>query len=430
MSASLGPLENGDRVVIIGGGPGGTGCALALERLAAAVGRQVEITIVEGKQFTGERHYNQCVGVLSPPLPALLVEELDTPFPTHLSRGQIEGYVLHTEHERLLLRETGEPSIAVRRVQFDDYMLGVARSRGIAVLLARVVDLEFHADQVVVYTENASLVADVVVGAFGLDEGSAAIFRRLTDHRPPEFLSSVVTKYHPGPAGMATIGPYIHAFLPADPRIEFGAITPKGNHLTINIAGRSVDVPLMQGFMAQPAVRAVLPNLELAGRYDPHDLRFFKGRFPCSLAHGYYGDRYVMVGDAAGLVRAFKGKGVTSALLTGIRAAKTMLQAGISRQAFHEHYRAANQDIIQDLPYGRGMRLAAILMARYGLLDVVVRAARTNPSLQVALFDAVSAHASYKEIVARSLHPKAVRAVLRNMLQTHLSHTPNHAPTP
>src|SRR5450756_2932734 len=97
-----------------------------------------------------------------------------------------------------------------------------------------------------------------------------------------------------------------------------------------------------------------------AGRYDRTDLRFFKGRFPNSLAGRYYGDRYVMVGDAAGLVRAFKGKGVTSAVQTGIRAAETILRTGISCHAFASDFAVANHDITGDLIYGRGMRLSLI----------------------------------------------------------------------
>ncbi len=403
----------GMQVVIIGGGPGGTGCALALHQLAAKMGREVHITLVEGKHFRGEQHYNQCAGVLSPPLPALIQERLDVPFPYHLSRGLIRDYVLHTGGETILLSGEGEPSVALRRVQFDAYMLEKVRERGIRVHQARVTDVEFHADRVVVYTENAPLQADVVVGAFGLDEGTGTIFKRQTGYQPPQALSSVVTKYHPGEAGMQAIGERIHAFLPRNPQIEFGAVTPKGNHLTINIAGKYVTVDLMHAFLQHPEVRAVLPNLE--GTHQPGDLRFFKGRFPCSLAKRYYGDRYVMVGDAAGLVRAFKGKGVTSAVLTGIRAAETILQIGISREAFHTHYRGANQDIIQDLPYGRFMRKATIVMTRWGLLAPVVRAAHSQPELQKALFDAVSAHAPYIEILRRVVRPTVVKAILYNL---------------
>lgn len=410
---SLAPLADQARVIIIGGGPGGVACGLALQRLAGQMGRRLQIAILEGKEFRGERHYNQCAGVLSPPLPELLETELDLPFPRHLSRSAIAGYVLHAARRELCLPETTEPSIALRRVQFDSYMLEQARGRGITVLAARAVDLEFHADRVVVYSENAPVEGDVVVGAFGLDEGTGAIFGRLTGYRPPECLSSVVTNYRASPAGMARFGPFIHAFLPPWPPIEFGAITPKDDHLTINIAGRAVTATTMQAFLRLPEVQAQLPDRARADRDALDSLRFFKGRFPCSLAQRFYGDRYVMIGDAAGLVRAFKGKGVTSAVQTGIRAARTMLQAGISRQAFDCHYRQANQDIIRDLPYGQIMRRLTILLARTGLLDAVLEAARLQPDLRTALFDAVSAHAPYRDIAARSLHPGVMAAVVQ-----------------
>ncbi len=199
MTSSLGPLSDKKRVVIIGGGPGATACALALRRLAAQMGRHVQITLVEGKQFAGERHHNQCVGVLARPLPEILEKQLDVPFPYHLSRGEITGYVLHAAGQEVLLESRTQPDIALRRVHFDAYMLENAVQRGINLLSARAVDLEFHADRVIIYTENAPLEADVVVGAFGLDAGSAAMFSRSVAYHPPQALSSVVTKYHPEP---------------------------------------------------------------------------------------------------------------------------------------------------------------------------------------------------------------------------------------
>jgi flavin-dependent dehydrogenase len=120
------------------------------------------------------------------------------------------------------------------------------------------------------------------------------------------------------------------------------------------------------------------------------------------------------VGDAAGLVRAFKGKGISSAVLTGIRAAETILQHGISELAFYDHYCALNKDITQDLPYGKAMRYFTIFLAHYRLLDPVLRAARQNPLLQSALFDAVSAHAPYRQVIQQSLHLNIIWAVIRS----------------
>jgi flavin-dependent dehydrogenase len=418
--ASLGPLQDGNRVIIIGGGPSGVSCALALHHIAAQLGRRVNITIIENKDFAIERQHNQCVGVLSPPVASLIEEKLCIPFPIQLKRELVQGYILHTGKEQIVLDEIGEHSIALRRVQFDAYMLDSVKQFGIQVIPTRFVDLEFFHDQVVVYTESLPIRGDVVVGAWGMDDGSAALFQRVTGYRSPQALYSVVTKYHPGEESMRRFGSYIHAFLPRHKRIEFGGITPKGNHLTINIAGKNVDSDLMNEFLDKPYVRSVLPQNTLEEKHDPTDLMFFKGRFPCSTAKRYFGDRYVIVGDAAGLVRAFKGKGITSAVLTGIRAAETIMHYGISETCFAYHYYRANQDIIRDYPYGRLMRFFTILMSRLQLLDPVIRAAQKDQNLHTALLDAVSAHDSYRNVLSRVMKPRSLNRILLEMGRSYL----------
>jgi flavin-dependent dehydrogenase len=388
-------------------------CALALHRELAARSPAVEITIVEGKEFLEGRHFNQCAGVLSPPLPTLLPERLGVAFPHHLVRTEIREYVVHSRRETICLKDEPPYALALRRVQFDAYMLEAARRRGIRVVQARATDVEVRSDGVVVYTDNQPLAGDVVVGAFGLDEGSAAIFERITGYRRPPAMSAIVTKYHPGEAAVRGYGPRIHAFLPSDPAIEFGAVTPKGNHLTLNIAGVRVTAANMRAFIMDRQVMAVLPNLDRAE--DPEGMRFFKGRFPLGLARGYYGDRYVMVGDAAGLVRPFKGKGVTSAVLSGIHAAETLARHGVSAQAFESQYRPACAEIAGDQVYGRWMRRTVIALAQTGLLDAVLRAARGEPRLQTALLDAVSARAPYRSVWSNGLAPASLLAILRHL---------------
>jgi flavin-dependent dehydrogenase len=225
----------------------------------------------------------------------------------------------------------------------------------------------------------------------------------------------MLANYDPGLAVIEGLYSYVHAFLPRSPEIEFGAITPKGDYVTINMAGVAVDRPAMQRFLALPEVCAVLPALR-GPAFDFDRLPVLKGRFPRSLANHYYGDRYVMVGDAAGLVRAFKGKGVTSAVQTGIRAAETMLQRGISSGAFADSYEKANRDITGDAFYGSAVRLLVTLSARFGLIDPVVRAAKHDADVRRGLFGAVSAHEPYRRILEEMLHYHAVLAVTRAML--------------
>ena len=411
-SQNLGPLREGATVVVIGGGPGGTAAAISLKKYARALGRSIKVIVVEGKLFSGDVQYNQCAGVVSPPIAQLLPDELDVPFPWDLCQRTIDRYVLHTSRRQIELVGKAEPSYALRRVQFDNYMLESVRKQGIHIHHARVTDIEFHADRVVIYTDNSPLVADVVVGAFGLDEGTAAIFQRAVGYGPPPSLNSVVTKFHPETAFLQNFGSGIHVFLPTHKRIGFGAITPKENHLTINIAGKTADADLMDSFFSLPEVKAVLSTFAGPGMVKTQPLSYFKGRFPRGLAKNYTGDRFIMIGDAAGLVRAFKGKGITSAIQTGIRAARVILSEGISKTAF-QAYHAANQDILEDLPYGQAMRLFTILSSSTGIMDVAIGAAEIDPGLRQAFFDAVSAHRSYKEVVRRIISPSSVSSIAK-----------------
>ena len=74
MSKSLGPLGKHDVIVIIGGGPAGSSCAIKLKKMALQKGLEPRIIIYEGKRFEKKRYYNQCLGVLSPPIEKIMEE--------------------------------------------------------------------------------------------------------------------------------------------------------------------------------------------------------------------------------------------------------------------------------------------------------------------------------------------------------------------
>ncbi|MBI3084277.1 MAG: NAD(P)/FAD-dependent oxidoreductase [candidate division NC10 bacterium] len=386
------------RVAVIGGGPGGTCAALALVRMAKERGRAIEVILFEPKDFGA--HYNQCAGVLSPPIQGVLRRELDLSLPPGLLQRKIAGYVLYGEHEVLDMPagDDGEATHAVRRVQFDRFLLDAAEKAGVQVERSRVYELEFGPQRVILYSDGGSWGADVVVGAFGLDRTVGEALAGRTGYRLPPSLETVVTKIHPG--GLehvpALLQDRIHAFLPRLPAIEFGALIPKGNHITIIIAGRRVSVPDMQAFLDLPQVRRLLPQ-------DRAIEHHFKGAFPVGPARRPYGDRYVTIGDAAGLVRPFKGKGITSAALTGIRAARTILDLGISEEAFR-HYYAACADITRDLWYGRAIRHLARLTSKRLSLDPILQQAHRDPALRRALYLCVSAQDTYRNIVRESFH--------------------------
>ncbi len=383
------------RVLIAGGGPAGASCAISLKRLAARAGRPVEIVLFEHKQFG--RHYNQCMGILSPPFRQLLRDLLGLELPERIIQRHIYGYRLHTESTSIYLdeNERSEPSLATRRVEFDAFLNDAVRDAGVEVHPSRVSDVEFGADSVNVFTEGGSYSGDILVGAFGLDCQMSDALNRRVGYKRPDFLETVVTKIHPGQERVDLFGDTIHAFLVSTPGVEFASLAPKGNHITALVAGRRVSSGTLRQFLSSRSVREVMPY-----SFEINDM--YRGCFPVSTARRFYCDRFVAIGDAAGLVRPFKGKGINSAMLCGSHVARIIFEHGVEARALAGIEKCA-AEIIGDLWYGRATRLITGAMTRLKVFEPVIDTARRSESLHRALFDSVSGQDTYRNVWRRIL---------------------------
>ncbi|MDR4509659.1 MAG: hypothetical protein MRJ65_15755 [Candidatus Brocadiaceae bacterium] len=412
--SKLGPLENGQTVVIIGGGPAGSSCAISLKNLAKKRNIDLKVIVYEMKNFGGGIERNACAGVLSQPIEQIIEDKLGIPFPWHLVKREIPGYYLHAGNQVIRLDGEGEVSFALRRIKFDEYLLQKARESGATVIQSKVTDVEISEHAVTVYSESRHVNADVVIGAFGVEEGTSRIFESETSYKSPKYLLSIITKFHPKGLlhDLENTDGFIHAFLPALKEIEFGAITPKGDHYTINIAGENISSRSMNTFLHLPEVLDILPE-----NFSEHSnqLEYHRGSFPIKPAKNLYGNRYVTIGDAAGLIRPFKGKGVNAACLMGIKAAETMMEIGISKDSFRSYIKNF-QDVIKDLPYARVVRRFVIWGAFYGFLAPLLQLAKIHPTCKKALFDSVSGKGSYREILMSMAKPEIILKILTTTL--------------
>lgn len=396
----LRPLRSGQCVAIIGGGPAGTSCAIALRRRAAALGRDIRVVLFEPKDFRVEA--NVCVGVLSPPFGQLLAE-LGLALPPDIVQRRIDEYVLHTDGESLRLAEppdAPEATLALDRADLDLFMLESARCSGVEVRQEYVVDLRFSPEAALVVSEGGPwLMCDVVVGAFGLTGEGVKAFESHTRYQRPGVMRSLLTDIRVGAEEVdRRVGNSIHALLLASrPEIEFAALTPKRDHVTVNVAGEHITERDLEASIAHFQRLGLLPEVLPPAR------RFYNV-FPSGPAHNIYRDRAVTIGNTSGLLRPLKGKGINAGLLTGIRAARAMLEAGISREAFDYFYEAC-KDITSDYRYGLVLRSLYRLTRRLHYLDAVIDLARHDQVLHRSFHTIISGEGSYRDVVRGMLRP-------------------------
>jgi flavin-dependent dehydrogenase len=283
-------------------------------------------------------------------------------------------------------------------VQFDAYLAGEAVRRGVRIVRTRVQDLEINSRGVRIFTDSGTQAADVVVGDFGLDGGTAGAFSRATRYRAPDCIETLVTKLHPPIEQMDRHGKAAYVFLPPLQGVEFAAIIPKGNHLTIVMAGSRVRTEMMDRLLDWGPLREVVRREEC----QEQPPQYHKGRFPTSLARRIHGERYLTIGDAAGLVRPFKGKGVTTACLTGCLAARTMLDCGIGEDAMHRFY-AECRHLTDDIFYGRIVRKLVRVACRAGMMDDLIRQAHRDAGLRTAMYCCVSGEGTFRHVLARTV---------------------------
>ena len=390
----LGPLRDGQTVAIVGGGPAGASCAIALKHLAAERGIALNVLLYEARDLESQQQFNPCAGVVSPPIVEVLEKHLGVPFPHHLVQRKITEYLFRGKQESIRLVARGQPSLAMRRVQFDRHLFREAAARGAQVVRARVHDMEITPYEVRVFSESSCATADVVVGAFGLDSGSADAFRRATGYRPPPCIETLITNLHPPPEQMARHGQTAYAMLPPIPGVEFAAAVPKGNHLTIVVAGRDLRTEAMDELLAWGPFREIVA----ADECRETTREYYKGRFPSAKARYIFGERYVTVGDASGLVRPFKGKGITTACLTGEMAAQTLMEVGISESAMRRFY-ADCQPLAGDILYGRIVRWLVRVAQRSGAIDDLIRQAHQDRAMRDAMYCCVSGEGAFRDML-------------------------------
>ena len=428
-------LEDGSRIAVIGSGPAGSFFSYFLLKIAGMVDMDIHVDIFDSRDFSipGPTGCNMCGGIISETLMQnLAVEGIILP-PTVVQRG-IDSYMLHTDvgkaridtplqEKRIGAVYRGSGPRDVKEIKwgsFDGYLQKLAIEKGANLIRGRVVDVNLEEGKPKIKTrEGTAQVYDLLAVAIGVNSGTLKLFEGLGLHyQIPRATKTFIREYYLGEEKVARyVGSSMHVFLLNIPRLEFAALVPKGDYVSLCLLGEDIDSSLIQSVLDTPEVKECLPS----------DMHWEQGSCQCSPhiniqgAENPYADRIVFIGDS-GVTRLYKD-GIGAAYRTAKAAATAAVFHGISVNDFKRYYRPTCQAISRDNMIGKMIfaftrQIQKRRFARRAVLRMVSSEQRKEGRrrrMSTVLWDMFTGSAPYREILIRTCHPLFLSRFLWDM---------------
>jgi flavin-dependent dehydrogenase len=437
-------LENGSRVAVIGGGPAGSFFSYFLLDMAERINLQIRVDIYEPRNFDipGPTGCNMCGGVLYESLvQSLAVEGINLP-ETVVRRG-VEHNMLHLDRGTVCIQTPRrEKRIATTfrgmgprglmdfsREGLDSFLLEGAKKKGARHIRARVEDVSriSHSNQnemmQIKIPGGQFETYDLVAVTTGVNTAILKLFSEMDfGYQPPRTAKLLVREYYFGKEEVSEcLESAFHAFLLDIPGLDYGAMIPKGDYVTVCLLSSQGDLhpKAMDTFLNHPAVKSILPP----GFPLEHFTCSCGPRISVMGSKQPFGDRLVFIGDC-GVSRLYKD-GLGAAYRSAKAAARTAIFAGISANDFRRYYLPFCRKMENDNRIGRFLfriigQINKMRFVRGAVLHMVSREqegkASVESGLSMVIWDMLTGGAPYKEVLLRTLNPVFVIRFLWSMI--------------
>ena len=433
-------LSDGSRIAVIGGGPAGSMFSYFALKFAETMELDLAVDIYEPRHFThrGPAGCNHCGGIVSESLLQRLATE-GIHLPSHVVQRGMESYTLHMDVGTVQLKAPGlEKRIAAvyrgngpresepaDTISFDGYLQQLATEQGASVRHHMVTGLERTADRIrVACADGHSADYELAVIATGINSHFLDLLcGPVAPIRQPAKTTTFICEFRLGRERIEEIlGDSMHVFLLDIPGLEFAALIPKGDFVTLCMLGEEIDDELIRRFFESREFRECFPQAVV----PPHACHCLP-RINVSTARVPYDDRIVLIGDS-GTTRLFKD-GLGAAYRTSKAAARTAVYRGVSARDFEEHYWPLCRSIDIDNRIGKFVfSVSGLIQKMRFTRRAVLRMTATEQAgdrerkrMSEILWDIFSGSAPYKEILGRTMHPVYVGGLLWNLAASNLS---------
>lgn len=430
-------LKNGSSIAVIGGGPSGSLFSYFALEQANKSGLDIAIDLFEAKDFNclGSVGCNHCGGIVSESLIQLLSSEGIT-LPAEVIRKEIESYTLHLEQGSTIIdtpineqriaaiyRGLGPSGCNAKNVKsFDKHLLELSASKGVHIIYDRVKELERKEDGIILRTNaNFERKYDLVVGAIGLNQSSLEVFQKICPSiEVPKTTRTYVCEIQLGEKlADEYFGNSMHVFLLNIPHIKFGALIPKGSHITMVLLGEEINSGTIDSFLKSKEVQKCFPpntDIEKIISCRCYPSINVKG------AKQSFADRVVLIGDSS-TSKLYKD-GIGAAYLTARAAANTVIFHGISESHFKKYFNPICNYLKNDNRVGRFIfSITSIIqksvILKSAMLRIVIKEqgkSRSKRDLSSMFWDTFTGSAPYRDIFLRFFYPRVIIALIWNTL--------------
>lgn len=368
-------------VIIIGGGPSGSKCAQILAK------NGLNVVLLEK---CGRERDKPCAGGISTPAHELM------PIPKNLVERTIEsGLVVSASKKSVAVGSPAEPGFTIYRKSYDKWLMDEAEKLGATIENnAKVTSININKDKVIIKAEldgrSTDFFCKIVVGAFGTAPSMYKFFKL----NPPKCVVGLMYELSlPKQVIDERIGNVIEVYFDDEyADIGYSWIFPKNEGVNVGITSllscRNKLDRLERFIRKHPIASKKLEGVILNG-FNKRSL--FGGLIPIEPLEKTFGHRFLLVGDAAGLVDPLTYEGIGYALESGVAAAETIINA-FELDDFSEGFLSMYQSMWMQKIYDDNINYALKLSKlMYGhqlsskLGDAVVELAQEDEDVNTAL---------------------------------------------
>ena len=426
-------LQDGSRVAVIGGGPAGSFFSFFLLKMAEAVDLEIEVDIYEPRSFRvcGPAGCNHCGGIVSESLVQILAAE-GINLPSSVVQRGIESYVVHmdvgsvainspAQEQRIAALYRGNGPRTAEHLpwdSFDGFLQDMAVERGARIVRKLITGVDWRDGFPHLLESNGTATRyDLVTVATGVNSNFLKLLGATQGEITlPQTTRTYICEFRSTPEEVQRIlGDSMHVFLLDIPRLEFAAIIPKGEFVTMVMLGDEIDQELVHDFLTSPVVQKCFPTEVTPTVCTCSPLINMGG------VKRPFADRLVLIGDS-GVTRLYKD-GIGAAFRTAKAAASTAVFQGVSKEAFRKSYWPVCRGIANDNAIGK---VIFAFTALFKLSRIPRRAIYRMASLEqqgdgqrhmsTVLWNMFTGSAPYREIFLRTLHPGFILGLAWNLV--------------